>query len=59
MSVWLARNGRKVNDQIDFPMLNEDQEEVIIEFVMRVMAEKFIRGEKDGGGFFGIKLPFT
>ena len=58
LQVWLARNGRKMNDNIDFPMLNEDQEEVVIEFVLRLAVEKFIRGEKDKG-FFGLKLPFT
>lgn len=51
--------GRRVNDAVDLPVLNEDQEEVVIELVLKLVAEKFVRGEAKMTLPFGLKLPFT
>ena len=56
---WVAVMGRKVNDAVDLPMLNEDQEEVVIELILKLVAEKFVRGEEKLKLPFGLKLPFT
>ena len=56
---FVATTGRRVNDAVDLPMLNEDQEEVVIELVLKLVAEKFVRGEEKLKLPFGLKLPFT
>lgn len=59
LDAWVGTVGRRVNDAVNLPMLNEDQEEIVIELVLKLVAEKFVRGEEKLKLPFGLKLPFT
>ena len=51
---WVANAGKKVNDAVDLPMLDEDQETIVIEMVLKLIVHKFIKGnEKKKKGLLG------
>jgi hypothetical protein len=43
---WVANAGKKVNDAVDLPMLDEDQETIVIEMVLKLIVHKFIKGNE-------------
>ena len=38
---WVESVAEDINGKVDLPMLNEDQEQGVIELVLKVVAEKF------------------
>ena len=50
---WVDKSTKKVNDAIDLPMLDEDQEEIVIEMVLKLIVHKFIKGNEKKNGLFG------
>lgn len=52
---WVANAGKKVNDAVDLPMLDEDQETIVIEMVLKLIVHKFIKGNEKNKkkGLFG------
>lgn len=43
---WVANAGKKVNDAVDLPMLDEDQETIVIEMVLKLIVHKFVKGNE-------------
>lgn len=45
----------KINTAVDLPMLDETQEGIVIEMVVKLIAHKFVEGnkKKQKKGFFG------
>ena len=43
---WVKGVSGKVNKAVDLPMLDETQEEIVIEMVVKLIAHKFVEGNK-------------
>ena len=52
---WVKGVTTKVNKEIDLPMLDEAQEEIVIEMFVKLIAHKFVQGnkKKEKKGWFG------
>lgn len=52
---WVKGVGERVNKAVDLPMLDETQEGIVIEMVVRLIAHKFVEGNKkrEKKGWFG------
>lgn len=52
---WVKKVAERVNEAVDLPMLDETQEGIVIEMVVRLIAHKFVEGNKkrEKKGWFG------
>lgn len=52
---WVKGVSVKINTAVDLPMLDETQEGIVIEMVVKLIAHKFVEGnkKKQKKGFFG------
>jgi len=52
---WVKGVTERVNKAVDLPMLDETQEGIVIEMVVRLIAHKFVEGNKkrEKKGWFG------
>lgn len=52
---WVKGVSVKINTAVDLPMLDETQEGIVIEMVVKLIAHKFVEGNKKKRkkGFFG------
>ena len=52
---WVKKVADRVNEAVDLPMLDETQEGIVIEMVVKLIAHKFVEGNKkrEKKGWFG------
>ena len=52
---WVKKVAERVNEAVDLPMLDETQEGIVIEMVVKLIAHKFVEGNKkrEKKGWFG------
>ena len=43
---WVKKVGERINKAVDLPMLDETQEGIVIEMVVKLIAHKFVEGNK-------------
>ena len=43
---WVVKIATDINEKVDLPVLDEEQEQIVIELVLKLVAHKFVKGEK-------------